>query len=142
LEPTEQKPKNSKKGSQMPNDKSNRCAGITKTGKPCQAAATDGGLCFFHANPNKASELGRIGGRKKHNPGVENTEAPEVKTAIDLQNLVERLIADVWTRKLDPRTAGGLVPLLGLRLRTLEIFDLDVRLKKLEQGALNRQNNR
>jgi hypothetical protein len=23
-----------------------------------------GGLCFFHANPNKAVELGRIGGKK------------------------------------------------------------------------------
>ena len=43
-----------------------RCQGRTKSGKPCRAAATAGGLCFFHANPNKASELGRIGGRSKH----------------------------------------------------------------------------
>ena len=123
----------------MPSVKSNRCSGFTKAGKPCQAAATEGGLCFFHANPNKASELGRVGGTKRRKSGVENAEAPEMKTALDLQNLVERLIADVWTRKLDPRTAGGLVPLLSLRLRTLEIFDLDVRLKKLEQGASNRR---
>jgi hypothetical protein len=50
-----------------------------------------------------------------------------VKTAIDLQNVVERLIADVWTHKLDPRTAAGLVPLLGLRLRTLEILMFGLR---------------
>jgi hypothetical protein len=127
----------------MPSVKSNRCSGFTKAGTPCQAAATEGGLCFFHANPNKASELGRIGGRKRSKSGVEeDTEAPEMKTALDLQNLVERLIADVWTRKLDPRTAAGLVPLLGLRIRTLEIFDLDVRLRKLEQGASSRQRDR
>jgi hypothetical protein len=89
----------------------------------------------------EASELGRVGGRKKLNSSIENTEAPQVKTAMDLQNQVERLIADVWTRKLDARTAVGLVPLLGLRLRAIEIFDLDVRLEKLEQGASNRQHN-
>ena len=34
-----------------------RCKGQNKRGEPCGAAATTGGLCFFHANPNKASEL-------------------------------------------------------------------------------------
>jgi hypothetical protein len=37
--------------------------GQTKRGEPC--GTTPGGLCFFHANPNKAAELGRIGGGKK-----------------------------------------------------------------------------
>jgi hypothetical protein len=41
-----------------------RCSGLTKKGKPCRAAATEGGLCFFYANPEKAAELGRIGGRR------------------------------------------------------------------------------
>ena len=31
----------------------------------------DGGLCYFHANPNKASELGQRGGKAK---------GPKVKT--------------------------------------------------------------
>ncbi len=38
------------------------CKGLAKSGNPCHAAATADGLCFFHANPNKASELGRKGG--------------------------------------------------------------------------------
>ena len=42
-----------------------RCKAKTKRGESCRAAATEGGLCFFHANPNKAAELGRIGGQKK-----------------------------------------------------------------------------
>ena len=37
------------------------CKAKTKKGSPCRAAATEGGLCFFHANPNKAAELGRVG---------------------------------------------------------------------------------
>jgi len=35
-------------------------------------AATAGGLCFLHANPNKASELGWIGGR--HDEGQDIAE--------------------------------------------------------------------
>jgi hypothetical protein len=118
----------------------NRCAAKTKSGKPCQAAPTDGGLCFFHANPNKASELGRIGGSKKRNLGVENTDAlVAVETATDVKNMVARLIKDVSTGKVNPRTAAGLVPLLGLALRTIEIADYDPRLRKLEQFLLGRQ---
>jgi hypothetical protein len=120
----------------MPIRVPNRCAGITNAGKPCRAAATEGGLCFFHANPKKASELGRIGGSKKGTPGVESTEAlAAVETATDLKNLVARLIADVSTGKVNPRTAAGLVPLLGLQLRTIEVADLDVRVKKLERAS-------
>ena len=62
--------------------KKNRCHGRTKDGKPCRAAATAGGLCFFHANPNKASELGRIGGRRNGHTGVvESDPLPAVDTA-------------------------------------------------------------
>jgi hypothetical protein len=49
----------------------NSCRAKTKNGEPCQAAATEGGLCFFHSNPKKASELGQIGGRKNRRHTVE-----------------------------------------------------------------------
>jgi hypothetical protein len=47
------------------NRKRNRCQAKTAEGKPCRAAAMPSGLCFFHGNPLKASELGRKGGRSK-----------------------------------------------------------------------------
>jgi len=50
------------------------CKALTKKGQPCRAAATAGGLCFFHANPNKASELGRIGGRSNGKFLANNSE--------------------------------------------------------------------
>ncbi len=43
----------------------NRCHSRTKAGKPCKAAPTANGLCFFHANPDKVSELGRVGGKSR-----------------------------------------------------------------------------
>jgi len=90
-------------------DKQNRCQARTKSGKPCRAAATEGGLCFFHANPNKASELGRIGGRNnRHLPQIDDSDAlPKLETATDLRDLVPRLIVEVYARKLHPRIAAG-----------------------------------
>jgi hypothetical protein len=36
------------------NNSNSRCQSLTKKGEPCRAAATEGGLCFFPANPNIA----------------------------------------------------------------------------------------
>jgi Family of unknown function (DUF5763) len=56
------------------NEPTRRCQALTKAGKPCRAAATEGGLCFFHANPSKAVELGRIGGLKNRHPIIERRD--------------------------------------------------------------------
>jgi len=111
-----------------------RCQGRTKSGDPCPAAATASGLCYFHANPNKASELGRIGGRSKGRAAAENSEPlPTVDTAIAVRDLVARLIADVHTGKLHPRVAASLAPLMNLQLRAIETSNLEVQLAKLEK---------
>jgi hypothetical protein len=111
-----------------------RCQGRTKGGNPCRAAATAGGLCYFHANPNKASELGRIGGRSKSTPAVESPEPlPTVDNAIAVRDLVARLIADVHAGKVHPKIAAGLAPLMNLQLRAIETSNLEIRVEKLEK---------
>ena len=113
--------------------KSNRCEAKTKAGNPCGAAATAGGLCFFHANPNKASELGRIGGRKRRSVNLENAEPPpSLNTVQELRDLAAQLIRDVYAGKFNPRVAAGLAPLLNLQLRVLELKGLED-LTKLQQ---------
>ena len=103
-----------------------RCKDRAKTGKPCRAAATAGGLCFFHSSPNKASELGRIGGRSKHHPAAESADPlPKLDNAIAVRDAVAQLIADVYAGKLHPRVAVGLAPLLNLQLRAIETTELD-----------------
>jgi hypothetical protein len=105
----------------IPQNKNTRCSGRTKKGEPCRAAATPGGLCFFHANPNKASELGRIGGRSKGHAAAEITDPlPVLNNAIAVRDTLARLIADVHAGNLQPRVAAGLAPLLNLQLRTIE----------------------
>jgi hypothetical protein len=116
--------------------KENRCKGRTKAGKPCDAAATEGGLCFFHANPNKASELGRIGGRSNRHAVAENGDPlPPLDNAVAVRDAAGRLIADVIAGKIHPRVAAGLAPLINLQLHAITIADLEQRLAKLVQQS-------
>jgi hypothetical protein len=93
----------------MKNVNPNRCAGQTKGGKPCRAAATAGGLCFFRANPNKASELGRIGGRKRRSGGTETSnEFPAVVNAV--------AVREINRRRLQALAPAAQTPLLGQHL--------------------------
>ena len=41
-----------------------RCQSLTKSGKPRRAAATECGLCFFHANPTRLWNWAGLGGRR------------------------------------------------------------------------------
>ncbi|MGD0506349.1 MAG: hypothetical protein ABSA27_01025 [Terriglobales bacterium] len=115
-------------------DLHSRCKALAKTGKPCRAAATAGGLCFFHANPNKASELGRIGGRSNRHAGGESADLlPTLDNAMAVRDTVARLIADVYAGRIHPRIATGLAPLLNLQLRAIETSDLERRIAKVEK---------
>lgn len=109
-----------------------RCKARTKAGKPCGAAATAGGLCFFHANPDKASELGRIGGRSKRRPLPGSVDPlPKLDNAMAVRETVDRLIDDVISGRLHPRVAAAVTPLLNLQLRAIEISDVERRLEEL-----------
>jgi len=109
------------------------CQALTKKGKPCRAAATEGGLCFFHANPNKAAELGRIGGKKNGRMLVGTEPLPNLDNAMAVRDTVARLIADVYAGKLHPRIATGLAPLMHLQLRVLEKTEFEKRLARMER---------
>jgi hypothetical protein len=114
--------------------KKNRCKALTKSGKPCRAAPTPGGLCFLHANPNKASELGRIGGRRNSNLVAQGLDPlPTLDNAIAVRDTVARLIEDVYAGRVHPRVASGLAPLLSLQLRVIEATDVERRVAELER---------
>ena len=111
-----------------------RCQAKTKRGKPCPAFATAGGLCFFHTNPNKAAELGRIGGRSNRPAAGENADSlPTLDNALAVRDTVARLIADVYAGRIHPRIAAGLAPLLNLQMRAIETTDFERRLARLEK---------
>jgi hypothetical protein len=111
-----------------------RCKAKAKSGKPCRAAATASGLCFFHANPNKASELGRIGGKRNRRDVARDPDPlPSLDSARAVRDTVARLIADVYSGKVQPRVAASLAPLLNLQLRVIDTTDLELRISKLAE---------
>jgi Family of unknown function (DUF5763) len=110
-----------------------RCKGWTKSGKRCRAAATAGGLCFFHANPNKPSELGRIGGRNNRHAAGENVDPlPSLDNTLAVRDTVARLIAEGYAGKIHPKIVAALTPLLGLQLRAIETANLEQRFAELQ----------
>jgi hypothetical protein len=110
------------------------CKALTNAGKPCRAAATAGGLCFFHANPNKAAELGRKGGRSNRHPVAENVDPlPRLDNANAIRDAAAQVIAEVHSGKLHQKIGSSLGPLLSLLLRAVETSDQEQRIKDLEK---------
>ena len=123
-------------------EKKNHCQGRRKDGKPCRAAATSGGLCFFHANPNKASELGRIGGRRNGHSGVVDSDPlPAVYTAKAVQDTIARLLSDVHAGKIHPSVAAAMATLLNLQLRAIEATDHEGQIAKLQRQLAETHEN-
>ena len=112
-----------------------RCKGKTRRGEPCRAAAMEGGLCFFHANPNKAAEPDRVGGRKNRQPFAGIPDLPQdLKTAKGVRDENARLIEKVYARKIPSRIAACLGSLLNLQMRVIPLTNLEERVAKLEQA--------
>ncbi len=111
-----------------------RCKAKTRAGKPCGAAATACGLCFFHANPDKARELGRSGGRKNRRSGSQNLDPSfTLDTARAIRDAGERLFKEVRAGEVTPRTAEALASILRLQGSVIPVTDLEQRVQELER---------
>ena len=110
-----------------------RCKAVTKSGNPCGAAPTPTGLCFFHSNPNKASELGRIGGRRNRRPKGENAHpAPKLEGA-SASARIESLYHDVEIGLIKPSVANVLIKLTDLHARVIEKTALEDEIANLQE---------
>ena len=89
------------------------CQGKTKAGAACRAAASTGGLCFFHANPDSAKTFGQIGGRKNRR-SVVDLQVPDNMSAADLRNVTAQAIRLLLSGDLHPREAGALTQLFNI----------------------------
>ena len=116
-----------------------KCNARTKSGKPCRAVAVKAGLCTFHANPQRAAELGRIGGRKnRHYPdSTDPVPTNPPKSADDVRGLLAETMASVHARRLDHKVGVVLASLGKALLEAIEIADLEGRVKALEKRIAN-----
>jgi hypothetical protein len=108
-----------------------RCSGNNKAGKPCSAAPTSSGLCFFHSHPAKASELGRIGGRKNRRfPSHDTSLVLTSQGAQSVRDGLAFLYENVLSRRIGPAQATALLKITELQLKLEERTDLS-KLEKL-----------
>jgi hypothetical protein len=111
------------------------CSATTKSGRPCRAAAVHGTrFCALHADPARAVELGRMGGRKnRHHVDTDEVTIAPPATPEDVKNLLAQAMVDVRTRKLDPRIASTLTYMSTALLKAFESTDMHQRLARLEE---------
>jgi len=93
------------------------CRAKTKAGKACKAVAVNHGLCAFHADPNRAAQLGRLGGRKNRRYGLRSdaSSVPAPQTAKDVKNLLAEVMADIHNGRLQPKI-GSIMAYVGTAL--------------------------
>ena len=98
----------------------------------------EGGLCYFHANPDKAAESGRTGGRRRLHTFEQTTEqiAPP-ESAADVRRMLAEVMADIRAGEMDPKLGTTLGYVGTALLRALEIADFEQRLERLEQANTN-----
>jgi hypothetical protein len=102
-----------------------RCGAKTKHGTPCNAAPTSGGLCFFHSHPAKASELGRIGGRKNRRLSTDDISLVLTSEgARSARDGLASLYENVLNRRIRPAQATALLKIIELQLKLEERLDL------------------
>lgn len=110
------------------------CQHKKRDGKQCKAPARIGlTSCAMHAQPGRAAEIGRKGGRRRtsYDPSyLRDFVAP--KSAGELRDLLGESIIEVRLGKLDPRLANAIGYLGASFLRALEVSDLESRLTALE----------
>jgi len=98
-----------------------RCKGTKKNGAACTAWAMEGGLCYFHANPDKAAELGRNGGRHRKHTYEQSTEHVAVpESAADVKRMLAETMAEVKAGKMDPKVASTVAYIATVLLRAYE----------------------
>jgi hypothetical protein len=112
-----------------------QCKAQTKAGDSCPAPAVERGLCFFHANPDKLSEMGRQGGSKNRHADPSRCDLPQrpLKTIGDVSVLLEETINRVRQGPFDLRTANSIGFLAGILLKGLERGRVEERLDHLER---------
>ena len=95
-----------------------RCKTIAKSGKPCKAAPTESGLCFFHSHPNKAAELGSIGGKRNRRPSAGDADPlPPLDGATSVVDNLDRIYDGVRMGVIAPKVATTLLQVITAKER-------------------------
>ena len=109
------------------------CKTIAKSGLPCRAAATEGGLCYFHSNPNKAAELGSIGGRRNRRPNAGSAvPLPPLDIAGSAIDNLNRIYDGVRTGAITPKVATTLLQIISAKERMTDKMVIERQMAEMQ----------
>jgi len=107
------------------------CKAIALSGKPCRAAPTDSGFCFFHSDPNKAAELGSIGGKRNRRPSAFSADPSLYSTTSSVDNL-DRIYEGVLTGAIAPKIATIAVRVIMAKKRITDKMVIEREMAELQ----------
>jgi hypothetical protein len=115
------------------------CRAQTRSGAPCRARASQGDFCSLHADPERASELGRLSGQsRRRSADIELTprEFEPPKTAKDVKAIIAQVLVDLCAGRMDPHT----MPNMGVG-RTLRFPNQFLKMLRRKKSKSRRQLN-
>jgi hypothetical protein len=114
------------------------CKVKTKAGKPCKAPPLGNGRCVMHQSSDAAKELsGKAVEARRRERQAAREEAAAVlsvpKDGREVNDTIRQSIGEVKAGLLDPEVARAVAQLAGVFFRGVEIVELELRLKALEE---------
>lgn len=110
-----------------------RCKAIAKSGKPCRAAATKSGLCFFHGDPNKAAELGSIGGKRNRRLSARSADPlPPLDSAKAIEDNLNWIYDGVRTGNIEPKVANTLLQVISAKERITDKMVIERQMAEMQ----------
>src|SRR5208337_3173102 len=101
------------------------CQASTRSGTRCAAPAVKGTrLCSLHADPKRAAEIGRKGGKrnlKLYDGGPQNLSIPE--SPADVKRMLAETMAEVRAGRMDPRQGTVLAYISHSLLKAMEVSE-------------------
>jgi hypothetical protein len=116
---------------------STHCQARTKAGKPCKAVAVGGDFCAFHADPKRAAQLGRIGGRKNRRYALRYEASPvrPPQTAREVKDLLAEALAGIHVGRLEPKIGSVMAYVGSALLKAIKTTDIEERIAALERST-------
>jgi hypothetical protein len=110
-----------------------QCSAKTRRGRQCQAPASRNGLCAMHAEPSRASEMGRKSGAARRYAYAGSACLMTIpETAAQIKTVLGQVILDLANRRLAPKAACAMAYVTGVTLRAIEASGWEERITKLE----------
>jgi hypothetical protein len=109
-----------------------KCVAKTRNGDACRAPAGPNGLCYLHADPDRAKTLGQRGGLGNRRPPAVDLDVPDKIGLAELRDLEVKTVRCFVAGELTSAQANTLFQMYNSIFRIIPGIDLEDRVTALE----------